>query len=78
MSVDKGKILEALGAWGAPTIAGSGLFAAGNAQGDVFGQDYPVHYPGISHGRCVTFGQLVGEALAKGTVLTDIIEPVEG
>ena len=55
----------------------AGLFAVGNAQGDVFGQDYPVHYPGISHGRCVTFGQLVGEALAKGTVLTDIIEPVE-
>ena len=55
----------------------AGLFAVGNAQGDVFGQDYPVHYPGISHGRCVTFGQLVGEAVAKGTVLTDIIEPVE-
>lgn len=55
----------------------AGLFAVGNAQGDVFGQDYPVHYPGISHGRCVTFGQLVGEALAKDTVLTQIIEPVE-
>ena len=55
----------------------AGLFAVGNAQGDVFGQDYPVHYPGISHGRCVTFGQLVGEALAKDTVLTKIIEPLE-
>lgn len=55
----------------------AGLFAVGNAQGDVFGQDYPVHYPGISHGRCVTFGQLVGSALAQDTVLTKIITPVE-
>ena len=51
----------------------AGLFAVGNVQGDFFGKDYPVHCPGISHGRCVTFGQLVGEALAKDTVLTDLI-----
>jgi len=50
----------------------AGLFAIGNAQGDFFGTDYPVHFPGISQGRCVTFGQLVGEALAKDTVLTKI------
>lgn len=49
-----------------------GLFAIGNVQGDFFGGDYPVHCPGISHGRCVTFGQLVGEALAKDTVITQI------
>lgn len=47
-----------------------GLFAIGNAQGDFFGLAYPVHCPGISHGRSVTFGQLVGEALAKDTVIT--------
>lgn len=47
-----------------------GLFAIGNVQGDFFGLDYPVHCPGISHGRCVTFGQLVGEALAQDTVIT--------
>ncbi len=47
-----------------------GLFAVGNAQGDFFGVDYPVHCPGISHGRCVTFGQLVGAALAQDTVIT--------
>jgi succinate dehydrogenase/fumarate reductase flavoprotein subunit len=47
-----------------------GLFAVGNAQGDFFGLDYPVHCPGISHGRALTFGQLVGEALAKDTVIT--------
>jgi succinate dehydrogenase/fumarate reductase flavoprotein subunit len=51
----------------------SGLYAVGNAQGDFFGQNYPVHCPGISHSRCVVFGQLVGEALAKDTVLQDMI-----
>ncbi|MFR4803083.1 MAG: FAD-binding protein [Eggerthellaceae bacterium] len=29
-----------------------GLFAIGNVQGDFFGKDYPVHCPGVSHGRC--------------------------
>jgi succinate dehydrogenase/fumarate reductase flavoprotein subunit len=47
-----------------------GLFAIGNVQGDFFGLAYPVHCPGISHGRSITFGQLVGEALAKDTVIT--------
>ena len=49
-----------------------GLFAIGNAQGDFFGNDYPVHCPGVSHGRCVTFGQLVGSAAAKNTVISDL------
>lgn len=49
-----------------------GLFAIGNVQGDFFGKDYPVHFPGVSHGRCVTFGQLIGEALAKDTVISEL------
>lgn len=49
-----------------------GLFAIGNAQGDFFGLNYPVHCPGISHGRCITFGQLVGEALAQDTLISDL------
>ena len=49
-----------------------GLFAIGNVQGDFFGKDYPVHCPGVSHGRCVTFGQLVGEACAQGKVISEI------
>ena len=49
----------------------AGLFAIGNVQGDFFGKDYPVHCPGVSHGRCVTFGQLVGEALAQGKVISE-------
>lgn len=47
-----------------------GLYAIGNVQGDFFANSYPVHCPGLSHGRGLTFGQLVGEALAKDTVLT--------
>jgi len=47
-----------------------GLFAVGNVQGDFFGNSYPVHCPGISHGRALTFGNLVGQALAKDTVIT--------
>lgn len=49
-----------------------GLYAIGNVQGDFFGDDYPVHFPGVSHGRCVTFGQLVGQALAKDTVISKL------
>ena len=50
-----------------------GLFAVGNVQGDFFGLAYPVHCPGISNGRSITFGQLVGEALAKDTVITKTV-----
>ena len=50
----------------------AGLFAIGNVQGDFFGKDYPVHCPGVSHGRCVTFGQLVGEACAQGKTISEI------
>ena len=50
----------------------SGLYAVGNVQGDFFGDDYPVHFPGVSHGRCVTFGELLGEALAKDTVISEL------
>ena len=43
-----------------------GLYAVGNAQGDFFANSYPVTMPGTSHGRSLTFGYLVGNALAKG------------
>lgn len=46
-----------------------GLFAVGNVQGDFFGMSYPVTCPGISHGRALTFGQLVGAAIADGTTI---------
>jgi succinate dehydrogenase/fumarate reductase flavoprotein subunit len=41
-----------------------GLYAVGNVQGDLFAVDYPTIFPGLSHGRCVTFGRLVGLHLA--------------
>lgn len=43
-----------------------GLYAVGNTAGGLFGVDYneaPV--PGVSLGRCVTFGKLLGEHLAR-------------
>lgn len=43
-----------------------GLFAVGNAAGGLFGDDYnEVTVPGISVGRSVTFGWLLGQHLAK-------------
>jgi fumarate reductase flavoprotein subunit len=41
-----------------------GLYAVGNVQGDMFAVDYPTVFPGLSHGRCVVFGRLVGLRLA--------------
>lgn len=43
-----------------------GLYAVGNAQGDFFANSYPVAVPGISHGRALTFGRLVGQNLTTG------------
>lgn len=45
-----------------------GLYAVGNVQGDMFAVDYPTVFPGLSHGRCVTFGRLVGLQLAGKTI----------
>ena len=43
-----------------------GLYAVGAVQGDFFANSYPVTVPGADHGRAMTFGYLVGSALAKG------------
>ncbi len=47
-----------------------GLYAAGNTCGNFFADDYPLLTPGISHGRAITFGRVLGEALAKGEKIT--------
>ena len=47
-----------------------GLYAAGNTCGNFFADDYPLLTPGISHGRAITFGRVLGEALAKGKKIT--------
>lgn len=46
-----------------------GLFAIGNVQGDFFANSYPVTLPGTSHGRGMTYGYLVGQALATDTTI---------
>ncbi|NTU90118.1 MAG: FAD-binding protein, partial [Actinobacteria bacterium] len=43
-----------------------GLFAAGNCAGKFYGGvDYPMTLPGLSLGRCYTFGRVVGQFVAK-------------
>jgi hypothetical protein len=32
--------------------------------GDIYAVDYPINIQGNSHGRCLTFGYLLGEHLA--------------
>ncbi|MEN6423168.1 MAG: FAD-binding protein, partial [Smithella sp.] len=44
----------------------AGLYAAGNASGDFFSNDYPITTTGVSHGRAYTFGWLAGEKAAEG------------
>jgi predicted oxidoreductase len=42
-----------------------GLYAVGNTMGDIYAVDYPISIQGNSHGRCLTFGYLLGEHLAQ-------------
>ncbi len=42
-----------------------GLYALGNVMGDVTAVDYPINVAGNSHGRCITFGYLLGHDLAE-------------
>ncbi len=42
-----------------------GLYAAGNASGSYYANDYCVNLPGNSHGRAYTFGYLAGKNTVK-------------
>lgn len=42
-----------------------GLYAAGNASGSYYANDYCVNLPGNSHGRAFTFGYLAGKSIAR-------------
>ncbi len=42
-----------------------GLYAAGNASGNYYANDYCVNLPGNSHGRAFTFGYLAGKSAVK-------------
>jgi fumarate reductase flavoprotein subunit len=46
-----------------------GLYAIGNVAGNFFGNDYTSICLGISHGRCLTFGRLLGQALSEGRLI---------
>lgn len=53
---------ECLDADGKPI---EGLYALGNCMGDITAVDYPINVAGNSHGRCITYGYLLGKDLAK-------------
>ena len=53
---------ECLDADGKPI---EGLYALGNCMGDITAVDYPINVVGNSHGRCITYGYLLGKDLAK-------------
>ena len=42
-----------------------GLYAIGNASGDIYAVDYPINMAGNSNGRALTWGYLAGEILSK-------------
>ena len=44
-----------------------GLYAVGNVMGNFFANDYPICCPGLSHGRCLTLGALIGRAVTSAT-----------
>jgi fumarate reductase flavoprotein subunit len=45
-----------------------GLYAVGNVGGNFFANDYPLIVPGLSHGRCLTFGRILGQTLARSSL----------
>lgn len=45
-----------------------GLYALGNCMGDITAVDYPINVAGNSHGRCITYGYLLGKDLAGDPV----------
>lgn len=58
--------MQVLSTEGAPL---EGLYAVGNVMGNFFANDYPICAPGLSHGRCLTLGALLGRAVATGEAL---------
>ena len=49
-----------------------GLYAIGNTAGNFFSNEYPMVCPGISHGRAITLGYVLGEALAAGKTVQEV------
>ncbi|MDR2105829.1 MAG: FAD-dependent oxidoreductase [Coriobacteriales bacterium] len=49
------------------------LYAIGNVSGNYYAVDYPTIMAGQSHGRCLTAGMVLGEALAEGRLVEPIV-----
>jgi fumarate reductase flavoprotein subunit len=49
------------------------LYAIGNVSGNYYSVDYPTIMAGQSHGRCLTAGMVLGEALAEGRLVEPIL-----
>jgi predicted oxidoreductase len=43
----------------------AGLYAVGNASGDLYATDYPITVPGNSHARALTWGYLAGKNIME-------------
>ena len=59
----------------------AGLYATGNASGDLYAIDYPINCAGNSNGRCLIWGYRLGEVLAgvegDGAELTPLADLAE-
>lgn len=49
------------------------LYATGNVSGNYYAVDYPSIMAGQSHGRCLTAGMILSEALAEGKLVDPIV-----
>lgn len=51
----------------------AGLYATGNASGDIYGIDYPINCAGNSNGRCFIWGYVLGQKLAAAEGLDEAL-----
>ena len=54
-----------------------GLYATGNASGDLYAVDYPINMAGNSNGRALTWGYLLGQIIAEKSDLVAEAVPAE-
>ena len=54
-----------------------GLYATGNASGDLYAVDYPINMAGNSNGRALTWGYLLGQIIAGTSDLVAEAVPAE-
>ena len=54
-----------------------GLYATGNASGDLYAVDYPINMAGNSNGRALTWGYLLGQIIAGTSDLVAETVPAE-